>query len=215
MKTDIKNGCFLYLVQWMLGLLCLGLSSCSYAPFATTPTARTNGSGQQQFQGSLVEGKIPSFRYDYGLLPNLDVGLESEFGFGTYVIGLNTKVAITPNAQGLATSMILGIGKNVFGDGEYWYLGPILSYRFTFFEPALLLRYTDSRVDGVDLNQSTGGITFASDHIRYWYLVLSATVYPVEWLGFIFQISDAMNVKSSGGTFVDGMIFSMGVTYKY
>jgi hypothetical protein len=196
-------------------ILCLSLASCAFAPFATTPTARTNGAGQQLLQGSLVEAQVPSFRYEYGLLPNLDVGVESEFGFGSYVAGLYSKFALTPNAQGLATALILGFGKNVFGDGEYWYLGPVMSYRFAFFEPAILLRYTDTRTDGLDLNQSTGGITFGSDHIRYWYLVLSATVYPVEWLGIIFQMSDALNVKSNGGSFVDGMIFTVGLNYKF
>lgn len=196
-------------------LIFLFLSSCSFAPFATTPTARTNGAGQQVLQGSLVEAEVPSFRYEYGLLANLDVGVETEFGFGSYVAGLYSKLALTPNAQGVTTAMILGFGKNILGDGEYWYLGPILSYRFAFFEPAILLRYTDTRTDGLDLNQGTGSITFPSDHLRYWYLVLSATIYPVDYFGIIFQMSDALNVKSSGGTFVDGMIFTVGLTYKF
>ncbi len=203
-----KTKTFLFLIFFLI-------SSCSFTPFATTPTARTNGAGQQVLQGSLVEAEIPSFRYEYGLLPNLDVGVESEFGFGSYVAGLYSKLAITPNAQGLATAMILGFGKNVFGDGEYWYLGPVLSYRLAFFEPAVLLRYTDTRTDGLDYGDSSGSITFPSDHLRYWYLVISATIYPVDWFGIILQASEALNVKSSGGTFVDGMIFTVGLTYKF
>lgn len=190
-------------------------SSCSFAPFATTPTARTNGAGQSLIQGSLVEAQVPSLRFEYGLLPNLDVGFETEFGFGSYVTGLYSKLAIIPNAQGLASAIILGYGKNLLGDdGEYWYLGPVLSYRFTYFEPAFLLRYTDSRIDNVDLNESTGDINFTGDHLRYWYWVVSGTVYPVDSFGIIFQAADAVNVKGGNGRLIDGLVFTVGVNLK-
>ncbi len=191
------------------------LSSCAFAPFAMTPTARTNGAGQKLMQASLVEAKIPSFRYEYGLLPIMDVGAEGEFGFGSYVLGLYSKVAFgTTGDQGLSTAAILGLGKNVFGEGEYWYAGPIVSYKFTYFEPSILLRYTDTRVDDVDFNQASGDITFDGDHLRYWYLVLSATVYPVDWFGIVFQMADALNVNGGGGNFINGTVFNVGINYK-
>jgi len=190
------------------------LKSCAFAPFATTPTARTTGAGQQLMQASLVEAEIPSFRYEYGLFPTIDVGAEGEVGFGSYVLGLYSKVGFGAGGQGLSTAAILGLGKNVFGEGEYWYAGPIVSYKFAFFEPAILLRYTDSRVNDVDYNQASGDITFDGDHFRYWYLVLSATVYPADWFGIIFQVADALSVNGGRGNFIDGMIFNVGINYK-
>lgn len=204
----------LRLKDYLLLLILSFVSSCAFAPFATTPTARTNGAGQHLMQASLVEAEIPSFRYEYGLLPNLDVGAEGEFGFGSYVLGLYSKFGFSAGGQGTSTAAILGYGKNIFGDGEYWYVGPVLSYKFTYFEPAVLLRYTDTRVDDVDFNQSSGDITFDGDHLRYWYLVLSGTIYPTEWFGIIFQVSDALGVNGGGGNFIDGMVFNIGINYK-
>jgi hypothetical protein len=195
-------------------LIMILLTGCAFAPFATTPTARTTGAGQHLMQASLVEAEIPSFRYEYGLLPTIDVGAEGEFGFGSYVLGLYSKVGFGAGDQGLSTAAILGLGKNVFGEGEYWYAGPIVSYKFTFFEPAILLRYTDTRVDDVDFYQASGDITFDGDHFRYWYLVLSATVYPADWFGIIFQVADALSVNGGGGNFIDGMVFNVGINYK-
>ena len=83
-------------------LLCSFLTSCAFAPFATTPTARTNGAGQHLIQATLVETQIPSFRYEYGLLPMLDVGAESEAGFGTYMLGFYSKFSFSGGESGLS-----------------------------------------------------------------------------------------------------------------
>lgn len=203
-----------YIMQLAVIPILLLLKSCSFAPFISTPNARTNAAGQHAVMGALVEGKNPSFRYDYGLLGNLDVGAEGEVGFGTQSLGIHSKYSFQPSGAGLSQAVILGLGNNLIGDGSYWYVGPVISYKMSFFEPAFILRYTDSSTDDVDFHQSTGGITFAGEHLRYWYWVMSATLWPTETIGAVVQFADTLNVKG-GGKLIDGMIFSAGLQLKF
>ena len=200
----------------LIFILSLQLSGCAFAPFSTTNTARSNGAGVQSLQAGLVEGRIPYFHYDYGLSSNIDIGAESEFGLGAYMLGFSTKLSFINDGQGLASALMAGFGKDLTGDSRYWYLGPIVSHKFTYFEPAIALRYTDTSSDEIDVNTASGGITFSGTHLRYWYLVLSGTLYPADWFGIVFQLSDALNTKGNSGEDVtDGFIMSLGIKYKF
>jgi hypothetical protein len=123
-----------------LVLLSFLLQSCSFAPFSNTYSARSIGKNKWSFHGGLTGNTaIPYGRVGYGLGKNFDLGVVAEEQFGNTVAGIWGKYALVNEKYGLSFSVEASGGGS--RKSTYVYLGPVIGYKFDWWEPYLVARY--------------------------------------------------------------------------
>lgn len=119
-------------------VLLMVISGCSLAPMNTVSTARSLGEDENNFKFSLP---VPGMQYERGIKKNWDVGAGLEYQLGP-VFNLYTKYAFINHAEdGLSLAGLLGGGYGTsIGKSRSVYFGPVISYRFNWFEPFFVYR---------------------------------------------------------------------------
>jgi len=188
----------------IVALLVLALQGCAVAPLSNHITARTNGKGGSLLSagstiGSEDSGWVPSLKYSIGLAENFDLGFQYE----VVEYGIWGKYAFINNSgEGFSLAAIGGTGLSF--EGFYAYVGPIVSYRFDWFEPYLMTRFNYVRYpeQKIDL-ASIGEVRVEPGTYRYFQHTLGFMIWPAEWVGLGLEASTFGTVKSpfilSGG----------------
>lgn len=151
---NIKNW-----IGWLsLASTLLHLSGCAFAPFSSTYTARSSGSGHVSLDLGSIQGvQYPSFRMNVGVHQNIDIGLQYE----TLAFGALLKYALinSPN-EGPAFSLLGGAGTS--GTGKYYFGGIVASYKSKMIEPFAVARYNYVTWPTQDMGDLIGSINAGS-----------------------------------------------------
>ena len=166
-------------------------TSCALAPFSSTKSAVSLGSGNWETN----TGFAPSFTISTtrGMTDRLDMGLVYEVGLGT-TIALWSKYAFNDNKNNWGFAFH---GGGFQGSSptttKGFFVGPIVSYSFKWFEV-----YLSSRHNYVDWEFE--GLT-AQDRNDLWFAYPSAsghTTYLQTVLGFNIWISEKFGINING-----------------
>lgn len=171
-------------------LFCFVLSSCVLAPQMSPKTARTVGKGKFEIEGGYEHPDIAA-SLAYGLTDRVDIGALGAFEqTAGIVVGVFGRVGlIVPDASdGLAVAMLGGgfyeaIG-NSDGRGKGVYLGPIVSYKYKWFEPYFNTRYNYVHYSDVRVRTDNDFVVeMGSSTLHYAQQTLGATAWVTKNIG--------------------------------
>lgn len=125
----------------VIGLLFLfTLASCSIAPLSGPQSAKTLGEGNWEVNSGFTY--LPYVAVNRGITENLDLGATVEMqAFG--LAAVNAKYSVYNNGEeGVAAAVAAG-GFHALDtvNTKGFYVGPVLSYKSSWFEPYLAVRY--------------------------------------------------------------------------
>lgn len=204
-------------VKKLLSIFILLLSSgCAFAPFSHLSTARTVGKGVYNFSGGVIgsasggiSGGSPVLKVDYGVFDNLDVGIHYEM----INTGMVLKYAIyNKKEDGMSLAMTGGGGS--IGNGGYWNVGPIASYKIGFFEPYAAIKLT--RVTKEHTNFSIIGFgTFQapSNTFDFFYFTIGMMAWASDRVGILLEYN-FFGTNNTSTTFPTPGYLAGAISYK-
>jgi len=152
-------------LQYTLTLIAIfGLQACT-APLSNDYTARSFGKNNFGFDGGAastgdyVQGYL---RGGYGLTENTDVGLVGEVGQEA-LLGVWGKYSFINNPDDYSFAMSAGTGYtaptgNLKNGGAYIWTGPIVSYKYNWWEP-----YLSARINYTTFGELYGQVTLGNN----------------------------------------------------
>lgn len=181
----------------VLTLLVAAFSGCAVAPLSNHVTARTNGTGESLLSaGSTIgvkdSGWLPSLKYSIGLSEDFDLGFQYE----VIEYGAWAKYAFVNNKEGGFSLAALG-GAGLSFEGFYLYAGPVVSYKFDWFEPYFITRFNYVRFPQPKISIATiGEFTVLPGTYRYFQHTLGFMTWPMDWFGIGLEASAFGTVSS-------------------
>lgn len=180
----------------LLLLVLLVVQGCAVAPLSNHISARTNGKGESLLSaGSVLKvgdsGWLPSLKYSIGLSDSFDLGFQYE----VIEYGAWGKYAILNQPEGLSFAALAGAGLGL--EGHYFYLGPVVSHKWDWFEPYFITRFNYVSYPATKISVSTiGDFTVDPGVYRYFQHTLGFFVWPKDWLGLGLEASAFGTMKS-------------------
>lgn len=183
-------------------------SGCAIAPFSTLQTGRSSGAGDMTLDvGAAMNFVIPAAKFQYGITENLDLGVQYE----SFNVGALLKYAFVNNPSGWSFAAIGSYGS--ISNGEYYYFGPILSYKSNIFEPFLSVRLNGVRYDGSTYDNSSIRITFSGGRIQYLQYSAGTAIWFSEKVGLIAEYTTFGSIENA--TFSNGGYGSGAFIFKF
>ena len=200
-------------------LFCVSLlSSCSLAPFNTVKTARTLGDGNWEIDTGFSPALY--FTTSRGFSDDFDAGVMVERQFFP-VFGLFGKYSFLNKKDDEFSASVYGggfLGVDVV-ESSGFFLGPVLSYKASWFEPYIVIKYNWVKWKGQDLNGDEKDDLFV-DLFRFDDIEFSYMQYV---LGFNFWCTEgfALNINAKYFSFFGSdvsddadALFGFGFTWR-
>jgi hypothetical protein len=166
----------------------LTLASCSIAPLSGPQSAKTLGDGNWQIDSGFTY--LPYIAASRGTGENIDLGFTVETQM--FAVGaLNAKVAVyNEGEEGFATAIAGSLFHALDGDSQSkgFYVGPVFSYKASWFEPYLVVRYNWANLKTREFDRDDRD-DFIFDLLRYGNNI--KLEYMQYTLGFNFWTSDS------------------------
>lgn len=193
--------CLILLVSILLA------TGCALAPLSSSFEGRSIGKGKVGLDvgGIPIGGLYPTFKLTYGLASKMDIGLQYE----SFSMGFFGKYSfINRPYQGFSLAGIISGG--VASNGNYFYIGPVLSYKSTKFEP-----YFVARLNAVqyDKSKTSSGITILEGKYSYLQLTGGSDFWLSSKIGLCLELSAFAG--STGTTEVEGAIIHGGLKLRF
>ncbi|MDH5705974.1 MAG: hypothetical protein OEZ45_08140 [Candidatus Aminicenantes bacterium] len=182
-------------------------TGCALAPLSSSFEGRSIGKGKVGLDvgGASIAGFYPTFKLTYGFATKMDVGFQYE----EFSMGLFGKYSfINRPHQGFSLAGIISGG--VTSNGNYFYIGPVLSYKSKTFEP-----YFVARLNAVHYNETkiSSGITISEGKYSYLQLTGGSDLWLSPRIGLCLELSAFAG--STGSTEVEGAIIHGGLKLRF
>jgi hypothetical protein len=177
-------------IHRLAALVLILAQGCAVAPLSNHVTARTNGKGDSLLSaGSTIgvgnTGWVPSLKYSVGLADDFDLGFQYEVveygAWGKYAF-------VNGKEEGFSFAALGGAGLSF--EGVYAYVGPVVSWKWDWFEPYFVERfnYVSYPEQKIDL-ASIGELTVEPGTYRYFQHTLGFMAWPLDWAGLGLEAS--------------------------